>query len=99
MSSSAHNHPGYQSQTAHTHCKGALPSRLPINVIIITPPQASDSDFTEKQPSRKTSRQRPHKARIGLWQTDYSSHRRLAAPILAMSFKEEICKTRAEEEI
>jgi hypothetical protein len=38
----------------HTyHCKQASSSRLLANVIIITPPQASDSDFTYERPPRK----------------------------------------------
>jgi hypothetical protein len=83
----------------HTHhYKRVSTSRLPASVIVITPPRASDSDFTEEWPPRKTSPQWPHEACVGLWHTDDSSHRRLAAPVLTMSSEKEICKTRAEED-
>jgi hypothetical protein len=95
----AHNHPSYQTQTAHTHCcKRESSSRLPAGVIVITPTRASDSDFTEERPPKKTSPQQPNETCVGLCQTDDSSHRRLAALILTMSSEEEICKTCAEED-
>jgi hypothetical protein len=69
---------------------------LPADVIVITPPRASDSNFTEERPPRKTLPERPYEARVGLCQTDEFSHRRLVAPILTMSSEEEICKTCTE---
>jgi hypothetical protein len=82
----------------HTHhCKRASTPRLSASVIVITPPRASDSDFTEERPPRTTSPQQPHEARVGLCQTDDYSHR-LAALILPMSSEEEICTTSAEED-
>jgi hypothetical protein len=80
------------------HFIWALTSRLPASVIVITPSRASDFDFTEEQPPRKTSPQQPHEARVGLCQTDDFSHRKLIAPILTISSEEEMCKTRAKED-
>lgn len=68
-------------------------------VIVITPPRASDSDFTEEQPPKKASPQRPREAHVGTCQTVDSSCRGLAAPILMTRSEEEICKTRADEDL
>jgi hypothetical protein len=87
-----HIHLGYQTQTAaNEHCHRGCP-------LGVTPPRASDSDFIEERPPRKTLLQRPHEACVGLCQTDDSSQRRLAAPIPTVSSEEEICKTRAQED-
>jgi hypothetical protein len=77
------------------HYKQESSSRLPVGVIVITPPRSRDSH--QRRPPRKTSLQRPHEACAGLSQTDDSSHRRLAALILTMNSEEEKCNTHVEE--
>jgi hypothetical protein len=52
---------GHTQHKPHTHhCKQASSSRLSADVIVITPPRASDSDFTEERPPRKIPLQQPH---------------------------------------
>jgi hypothetical protein len=43
-----HGHPGYQISTTHSHIRQGSSPRLLTSVIIITPPRASDSDFTKE---------------------------------------------------
>jgi hypothetical protein len=69
------------TQAAHTPPKREQSSRLLIDVNIITPSRASDSDFI-KNNQKRSSPWRPHEAHVGPCQTVDSSRTRLAAPIL-----------------
>jgi hypothetical protein len=68
------------------------------NKCLNSPPRASDSDFTEERPPRKTLQYRPRKAHVGLSQIDDHSRGRLSGPILTTSFEDGICKANTYED-